>query len=165
MGRNPPGRVFAAQTFMPTGFVAQTVNPPGRLCVSADYHPTIHSSANPPDRFFGANRKPSRALLCVRRLSPYHRLKRKPSRQVFGANCTPSRVQKPSFQKSINPPGTAVCLQTITLKPHDFESANPPTTGFSYFFYANRKPSWEGLCVRRLSPYHRPYGTIDCTST
>ena len=115
-GGNPPGRVFVAQT-LPTGFVAQTVNPPGRVCVSADYHPTIYSSANPPDRVFGANRKHSPALLRVRRLSPYHRLKRKPSRQVFGANCTPSRVQKPSFQKSINPPGTAVCLQTITLKP------------------------------------------------
>ena len=92
-GGNPPGRVFVAQT-LPTGFVAQTVNPPGRVCVSADYHPTIYSSANPPDRVFGANRKHSPALLRVRRLSPYHRLKRKPSRQVFGANCTPSRVQK-----------------------------------------------------------------------
>ena len=87
-----------------------------------------------PTGFFGANRKPSRALLCVRRLSPYHRLKRKRSRQVFGANCTPSRVQKPSFQKSINPPGTAVCLQTITLKPSTFKAQTLPQQGFHVFF-------------------------------
>jgi len=39
-----------AQT-LPTGFLVQTVNPPERCCASADYHPTIDLSANPPDRF------------------------------------------------------------------------------------------------------------------
>ena len=76
---------FGAET-LPGGFVwylmAQTVNPPGRACVSAGYHPTIYLSANPPDRVFGANRKTG-GFLCVRRLSPNHRLKRKPCRQGF----------------------------------------------------------------------------------
>ena len=39
-----------AQT-LPTGFLVQTVNTPQRCCASADYHPTIDLSANPPDRF------------------------------------------------------------------------------------------------------------------
>jgi hypothetical protein len=52
-GGNPPGRVWGG-------------NPPGRVWL-----------------FDGANRKPSREGVCVRRLPPYHLLKRKPSRQGF----------------------------------------------------------------------------------
>ena len=85
LGRKPSREGFGAET-LPGGFVwylmAQTVNPPGRACVSAGYHPTIYLSANPPDRVFGANRKTG-GFLCVRRLSPNHRLKRKPCRQGF----------------------------------------------------------------------------------
>ena len=75
-GENPPGRVLgrkpSREGFRSANkpcrqglFVAQSVNPPGRVCVSADYHPTIYSGANPPDRVFGANRKPSREGRCA----------------------------------------------------------------------------------------------------
>ena len=87
LGRKPSREGFGAET-LPGGFVgylmAQAVNPPGRVCVPADYHPTIYLRANPPDRVFGANRKTlPGGFLCVRRLSPNHRLKRKPCRQGF----------------------------------------------------------------------------------
>ena len=71
--------------------MAQTVNPPGRVCVSADYHPTIYLSANPLDRVLAQTVKPSREGFCAS--ADYHPtidLSANPADRVFGANCKPS---------------------------------------------------------------------------
>ena len=69
--------------------------------MSADYPPAIYSSANPPDRVFGANREPSR----VQKTS--FKKKRKPSRE----SCV-SADYHPTIDLSANPPNR-VLTQTV----------------------------------------------------